>query len=96
MYRQKSRWTASETAGSHNPGEDELIDLLVDNIYVVYGGQVYKQGIGIPMANLDLFALEHQWICRMNETGEVERARKCNAVYRYIDDLLAVDDDTER
>ena len=55
-----------------------------------------KQGIGIPMwtdcapflvnlNNLYLFALEHQWICRMQETGEVER--------EYIDDLLAVDDD---
>ena len=106
VYGQRAKWTASETAGSCNLGEDELadlIDLLVDNIYVVYGGQVYKQDIGIPMgtdcapflANLYLFALEHQWICKMQETGQIEKARKCNTVYRYIDDLLAVDDDGE-
>jgi hypothetical protein len=106
VFGQRAKWTASETAGSHNLGEEELadlIDLLVDNIYVVYGGQVYKQDIGIPMgtdcapflANLYLFALEHQWISKLQETGQVERARNCSMVYRYIDDLLAVDDDGE-
>jgi hypothetical protein len=46
----------------------ELIELLVDNIYIVSGEQVYRQWIGIPMgtdcapflANLYLFAKEHR------------------------------------
>ena len=73
VYGTRAKWTASATAGTHNLGEEELgnlIDLLVDNIYVVYGGEVSKQDIGIPMgtdcapflANLYLFALEHKWV----------------------------------
>ena len=65
VYGTRAKWTANATVGIHNLGEEELgnlIDLLVDNIYVVYGGKV-KQDIGIPMgtdcapflANLYLF-----------------------------------------
>ena len=47
------------------------------------------------LANLYLFALEHQWVAKMQATGQIERARRCKAVYRFIDDLLAVDDEGE-
>ena len=51
----------------------ELIELLIDNIYITYGGDVYKQWIGIPMgtdcapflANLYLFALEYKYIHKL-------------------------------
>ena len=31
----------------HNPWDHELI--IVDNIYVVFGDQVFQQSVGIPM-----------------------------------------------
>jgi hypothetical protein len=77
-----------------------LVEQLIDNIYVVYGGQVYRQTIGIPMgtdcapflANLYLFACEHRWIRTQVREGRVALARQFRRVSRYIDDLLAVDD----
>jgi hypothetical protein len=75
----------------------ELIELLVDNIYVAYGEQVYRQWIGIPMgtdcapflANLYLFAKEHRWITGIAITDR-ELALCFSLTERYIDDLLSI------
>ena len=100
---QKARWIEEGTSSKKTVTERELVrlvTLLVENIYVAYGGQVYRQEIGIPMgtdcapflANLYLFALEHKWIRKQVEAGRLDLARQFNRVSRYIDDLLAIDD----
>jgi hypothetical protein len=62
------RWAKERGKGKHTFDEEEvsaLVNFLVDNIYVEYGDQVFRQSIGIPMgtdcapflANLYLYGL---------------------------------------
>lgn len=75
----------------------EMINYLIDNIYVTCGDKVFRQTIGIPMgtscapllANLYLFALELKWIRARLDAGEGGvMARLFAHCFRYIDDLL--------
>ena len=108
------RWKGQKLGACFSPGrstssisESMLIDMvnfLIDNIYVSVGSRNFKQNVGIPMgtdcgptlANLYLFALEFKWIRDLWEGAgtreEVQKRRKialgCAHCFRYIDDLL--------
>ena len=66
-----------------------MIEVLVDNIYVRFGGQLFQQMVGIPvrtncaplLADLFLYSYENEFLDKL--------ARKFNLSYRYIDDLIA-------
>ena len=79
----------------------EMINWLVDNTYVTIGNTVFQQIIGIPMgtdcapylANLFLFAYEFDFLNSTLKQKDFTTLYKFNKCYRYIDDLLAVNND---
>ena len=88
-----------------NPGGDNLytadqicrmVEFLIDNIFVKFGGCLFRQVIGIPMgtncapllADLFLYSYESEFLDNMIRGGHRKLARSFNLCYRYIDDLI--------
>ena len=81
------------------PGNDicKMIAFLVDNIYVKFGGQLFRQMIGIPMgtncalllADLFLYSYEIEFLDKHIKEGKRKLARKFNLSCHYIDDLIS-------
>ena len=75
-----------------------LIEILVDNIFVVFAGKVFQQLIGIPMgttcapllADIFLYSYKAEFIQSLLPTGMIRLASQFNFTYRYIDDVLSV------
>ena len=81
--------------------EDDIINMLeflVDNIFVVFGGKVFQQIIGIPigtncaplLADIFLYSYEAEFIQSLLSTGKKKLASQFNFTYRYIDDVLSI------
>lgn len=78
-----------------------MIDWLIDNTYVTVGNVVFQQVIGIPMgtdcapylANLFLFAYEFDFLNSTLKQKDFTTLHKFKKCHRYIDDLLAVNND---
>ena len=88
-----------------NPGGDNLytadqicrmVEFLIDNIFVKFGGCLFRQVIGIPMgtncapllADLFLYSYESEFLDNMIRGGHRKLTRSFNLCYRYIDDLI--------
>ena len=73
----------------------EILDFILDNIYVKCGREIFKQVIGIPIgldsgqdiANLLLFSYESNYVENLAKT-DISLARKFSLCKRYIDDLF--------
>ena len=73
----------------------EILEFMLDNIFVRFGNMVYKQVIGVPIgsdagaeiANLLLFSYESDYIEKISKQ-DIGLARKFNLCFRYIDDLF--------
>ena len=69
---------------------------MVDNIYVRFGGQLFRQKVGIPMgpncapslAYLFLYSYENEVLDKLIKEGKKKLARKFSLSYRYIDELI--------
>ena len=81
--------------------EDDIIkmlEFLVDNIFVVFAGKVFQQTVGIPMgtncapllADIFLYSYEADFIQSLLSTGKKHLASRFNLTYRYIDDVLSI------
>ena len=78
----------------------EMIEFLIDNIFVQFGGRLFRQVIGIPMgtncapllADLFLYSYENEFLDNMIRSGHRRLARSFNLCYRYIDDLIVFND----
>ena len=81
--------------------EDDIIkmlEFLVDNIFVVFAEKVFQQTVGIPMgtncapllADIFLYSYEADFIQSLLSTGKKHLAFRCNLTYRYIDDVLSI------
>ena len=74
-----------------------MIEFLVDNIHVRFGGQLFQQMVGIPigtncaplLAGLFLYSYENEVFDKLIKEGKRKLARKFNLSYRYIDDLIS-------
>ena len=74
----------------------KMIEFLIDNIFVQFGGRLFCQAIGIPMgtncvpllADLFLYSYENEFLDNMIRSGHRRLARSFNLCYRYIDDLI--------
>ena len=74
----------------------KMIKFLIDNIFVQFGGRLFRQVIGIPMgtncapllADLFLYSYENEFLDNMIRSGHRRLARSFNLYYRYIDDLI--------
>ena len=77
-----------------------MIEFLVDNIYVRFGGQLFRQTVGILMgtncapllADLFLYSYENESLYKLIKEGKRKLARKFNLSYRYIDELISFND----
>ena len=75
----------------------KMIEFLVDNIYVRFGEQLFRQMVGIPMrpncapllADLFLYSYENAFLDKLVKEGKRKLARKFNLSYRNIDDLIS-------
>ena len=74
----------------------KIIQFLIDNIFVQFGGHLFRQVIEIPMgtncapllADLFLYSNENEFLDNMIKSGHRRLARSFNLCYRYIDDLI--------
>ena len=74
----------------------KMIEFLIDNIFVQFGGCLFRQVIGIPMgtncvpllADLFLYSYENEFLDNMIRSGQRRLASSFNLCYRYIDDLI--------
>ena len=72
----------------------EILDFILDNIFVKCGKDIFKQVIGIPIgldsgqdiANLLLYSYESDYVEKMSKEN-LTLARKFSLCFRYIDDL---------
>ena len=89
----------SDSKNKYN--EDDIVNMLeflVDNIFVVFGGKVLQQIVGIPMgtnfapllADIFLYSYEAEFIQSLLSTGKKKLASQFNFTYRYIDDVLSI------
>ena len=80
--------------------EDNIISMLeylIDNIFVEFGGHVFQQSIGIPMgtncapllADLFLYSYEAEFLQKLGKKKH-RGAKSFNFTFRYIDDLLSI------
>ena len=75
-----------------------MLEILVDNIFVVFAGKVFQQTVGIPMgtnyapllADIFLYSYEADFIQSLLSTGKKHLASRFNLTYRYIDDVLSI------
>ena len=75
-----------------------MLEFLVDNNFVVFGGKVFQQIVGIPMgtncapllADIFLYSYEAEFIQSLLSTGKKKIASQFNFTYRYIDDVLSI------
>jgi hypothetical protein len=75
-----------------------MIEFLVDNIFVQFGGRVFQQTIGIPMgtncapllADLFLYSYEADFIDGLLKQKQKKLAHSFNFSFRYIDDVLSL------
>ena len=76
----------------------KMLEFLVDNIFVVFAGKVFKQIVGIPMgtncapllADIFLYSYEAEFIQSLLSAGKKRLASQFNFTYRYIDDVLSI------
>ena len=74
----------------------KMIEFLIDNISVQFGGCLFRQVIGIPMgtncapllADLFPYSYENEFLDNMIKSGHRRLARSFNLCCRYIDDLF--------
>ena len=75
-----------------------MLEFLVDNIFVVFAGNVFQQIIGIPMgtncspllADIFMYIYEAEFIKSLLSTDRKWLASQFNFTYRYIDDVLSI------
>ena len=75
-----------------------MLEFLVDNIFVVFAGKVFKQISSIPigtncaplLADLFLYSYKAEFIQSLLSTGRKRLASQFNFTYRYIDDVLSI------
>ena len=68
-----------------------MLEFLIDNIFVSFGGTLFQQVVGIPMGtncapllpDLFLYSYESEFLQKLE-------ARAFNFTYRYIDNVLSI------
>ena len=76
----------------------QMLDFLIDNIFVTFGGRVFQQTVGIPMgtncdpllADLFLYYYEADFMQELLRKKDKKLAISFNSTFRYIDDVLSL------
>ena len=99
--KDKSYFVKNHTDSNKKYSEEDIVrmlDFLIDNIFVEFGGRIFQQTIGIPMgtncapllADLFLYSYEADFIQGLLKKKEKKLARSFNYSFRYIDDVLSL------
>jgi hypothetical protein len=75
-----------------------MLEILIDNIYVSFGGSLFQQVVGIPMCTdcvpllSDFFicSYESEFLQNLVKYKKIREARTFNFTYRYSDDVLSI------
>ena len=75
-----------------------MLEFLIDNIFVSFGGTLFQQVVGIPMgtncapllADLFLYSYESEFLQKLVKDKKIHEARAFNFTFRYIDDVLSI------
>ena len=77
----------------------EALTFLLDNIYIRFGTNLFRQIVGIPMgtncaplvADLFLFCYERDFMMSLSVENQFEIIEAFSSTSRYLDDLLDID-----
>ena len=105
VYNSAAYWakTFSKNGNCYNKTQIKVsLKYLIDNSFFHVGNDLFRQVIGIPMgsdpapffANLFLYHYESKWLHSL-KSSDYQIARRFGNVFRYIDDLLAINDNGE-
>ena len=72
---------------------------LLDNIFIRFGSNSYRQIVGIPMgtncappvADLFLFCYEREFMLSLSDNNQADIIEAFYSTSRYLDDLLNID-----
>ena len=75
-----------------------MLEFLIDNMFVSFGGTLFQQVVGIPMgtncapllADLFLYSYESEFLQQLVKDKKIHEAKAFNFTYRYIDDVLSI------
>ena len=75
-----------------------MLEFLIENIFVSFGGPLFQQIVGIPMGTncapllVDLFvySYESEFLQNLVKDKKIHEARTFNFTYQYIDDVLSI------
>ena len=75
-----------------------MLEYLIDNIFVEFGGRIFQQTIGIPMgtncalllADLFLYSYEAEFVQSLLQAGKKHLAQQFNFTYIYIEVVLSL------
>ena len=101
LGRDRSYFVKNHSDSTKKLSETDIINMLeclIDNIFVIFGGRVFQQTVGIHMgtncapllADLFLYSYEADFIQGLLKKNERELARPFNFTFRYIDDVLSL------
>ena len=76
----------------------KMLEYLINNIFVEFGGRIFQQTIGIPMgtncepllADLFLYSYEALFVQSLLQAGKKHLTQQLKFTYRYIDDVLSL------
>ena len=75
-----------------------MLEFVIDNIFIMFGGRVFQQTVGIPtgtnyillLSDLLLYSHEADFIQGLLKKNEKKLVRSFNFTFRYIDDILSL------
>jgi hypothetical protein len=79
-----------------------MLEFLIYNTFAMFDGRVFQQRVGIPMgtncapllADFFLHSYEGDFIQGLLKKNEKKLARSFNYTFRYIDDILSLNNST--
>jgi hypothetical protein len=103
--KKRAYWVKGFSASRFHFSAEDIIacmEFLIGNAYFRVGNSIFRQKIGIPMgsdpapffANLFLHSYESKWIKSISRNN-LQLARSFNYIFRYIDDLNALNDNNQ-
>ena len=101
LGRDKPYFVVNHSDSNKKYSEDDIcgmLDFLIDNIFLMFGGRVFQQTVGIPMgtncapllADLFLYSYEADFIQSLLQRKEKKLAQSFGFTFRYIDDVLSL------
>jgi hypothetical protein len=75
-----------------------MLEFLIDNLFVSFGGTLFQQVVGIQMgtncapllADLFLYSYESEFLQKLVKDKKIHEARAFNFTYKYIGDVLSI------